>query len=158
MSTAVDEIEVDNWANLPEENDIYHDLSAQPTIIVPLTPILDKDMDDDESVNAEAAKLEEEILGLTTIDGRRRSTRNRIPTSLTKVSFDNKSYSDGQYKGGTIHITVDSGHDANHPSPIDPDPLMPILGIAMLHYTNPEARAVAFAQSYSLKASLKKFG
>ncbi len=28
----------------------------------------------------------------------------------------------------------------------------------MLHYTNPEARAVAFAQSYSLEAGLKKFG
>ena len=28
----------------------------------------------------------------------------------------------------------------------------------MLHYTNPEARAVAFAQSYSFKAGLKKFG
>jgi hypothetical protein len=77
---------------------------------------------------------------------------------LTKVSFDNKSYSDSQYKGGTIHITVDSGHDADHPSPIDPDPLMYVLGIAMLHYTNPKARAVAFAQSYSLKAGLKKFG
>ncbi len=28
----------------------------------------------------------------------------------------------------------------------------------MLQYTNPEAHAVAFTQSYSLKASLKKFG
>jgi hypothetical protein len=154
----VNEIEVDNWANPPEEDDIYHDLPTQPTIAIPPTPILDKDMDDDESVDAKAAELEEEILGSTTIDGRRRSTRNRIPTSLTKVSFDNKSYSDGQYKGGTIHITVDSGHNADHPSPINPDPLMHVLGITMLHYTNPEARAVAFAQSYSLKAGLKKFG
>jgi hypothetical protein len=158
VSTAVNKIEVDNWANLPEEDDIYHDLPAQPTIVVPPTPILDKDMDNNESVNAKAAKLEEEIFGSTTIDGRRRSTCNRIPTSLTKVSFDNKSYLDGQYKGGTIHITVDSGHDTNHPSPIDPDPLMQILGIAMLHYTNPEAHTVAFAQLYSLKAGLKKFG
>ncbi len=154
----VDEIKVDNWANLPEEDDIYHDLLAQPTIVVPPTPILDEDMNDDESVNAKAAKLEEEVLGLTTIDGRCRSTRNRILTSLTKVSFDNKSYSDGQYKGGTIHITVDSGHDANHPSPINPDPLMHILGSTMLHYTNLKAHAVAFTQSYSLKAGLKKFG
>jgi hypothetical protein len=77
---------------------------------------------------------------------------------MTKVSFNNKTYSDGQYKDGTIHITVDSGHDTNHPSPIDPDPLTHILGIAMLHYTNPEAPAVGFAQSYSFKASLKKFG
>jgi hypothetical protein len=115
-------------------------------------------MDDNESVNAKAAKLEEEILGSTTIDGRRRSTRNRIPTSLTKVSIDNKSYSDGQYKGVTIHITVDSSHNADHPSPINPDSLMHVLGIAMLHYTNPQACAVAFAQLYSLKAGLKKFG
>ncbi len=158
VSTAVDEIKVDNWANLPEEDDIYHDLPAQPTIVVPSTPILDKDMDDKKSVNAKAAKLEEEILRSTTIDRQRRSTCNRIPTSLTKVSFNNKSYSDGQYKGGTIHITVDSVHNANHPSPINPDPLMHVLGIAMLHYTNPEARAVTFAQLYSLKAGLKKFG
>ncbi len=158
MSTAVNKIEVNNWANLPEEDDIYHDLPSQPTILVPPTPILDEDMDNDESVNAEAAELEEEILGSTTIDGRRCSTRNQIPTSLTKVGFDNKSYLDGQYKGGTIHITVDSGHDTDHPSPINPDPLMHVLGIAMLHYTNPKACTVAFAQSYSLKAGLKKFG
>jgi hypothetical protein len=115
-------------------------------------------MDDNESVDAKAAKLEEAILGLTTINGCRCFTHNQIPTRLTKVSFDNKSYSDGQYKDGTIHITVDSGHDANHPSPIDPDPLMHILGIALLHYTNPEAHAVAFAQLYIFKAGLKKFG
>jgi hypothetical protein len=89
VSTAVDEIEVDNWADLPEEDDIYHDLPTQPTIVVPPTPILDEDMDDDESVDTKAAKLEEEILGSTTINGRHRSTRNRIPTRLTKVSFDN---------------------------------------------------------------------
>ena len=35
---------------------------------------------------------------------------------------------------------------------------MHVLGTAMLHYTNPNARAVAFAQSYSFKAGLKKFG
>jgi hypothetical protein len=69
VSTVVDKIEVDNWANLPEEDDIYHDLPTQPTIVVPPTPILDEDMDDDNSVNAKAAKLEEKILGLTTIDG-----------------------------------------------------------------------------------------
>jgi hypothetical protein len=154
----VDKIEVDNWADLPEEDDIYHDLPTQPMIVIPPTPILDKDMDNNESVDTKATKLEEAILGLNSIDRRNRSTCNRVPTCLTKVSFDNKSYSDGQYKDGTIHITVDSGHNANHPSPIDPDPLMHVLGIAMLHYTNPEARAVAFAQSYSFKAGLKKFG
>jgi hypothetical protein len=77
---------------------------------------------------------------------------------MTKISFNSKTYSDGQYKDGTIHITVDSGHNAKHPSPINPNPLTHVLGIAMLHYTNPEARTVAFAQSYSFKAGLKKFG
>ncbi len=47
----VDEIEVDNWADLPEEDDIYHDFPTQPMIVVPPTPILDKDMDDNESVD-----------------------------------------------------------------------------------------------------------
>ncbi len=109
------------------------------------------------TINAEAAKMEEAVLGSTTIDRHRRSTRNRTPTCFTKVSFDNKSYSDGQYKEGTIHITVDLGHDTDHPSPINPNPLMHVLGIAMLHYTDPDARAIAFAQSYSFKAGLKKF-
>ncbi len=77
---------------------------------------------------------------------------------MAKVSFDNKSYLNGQYNDGTIHITVDSGHNVDHPSPIDPDPLMHVLGIGLLHYTNPKVRAVAFAQSYSFKAGLKKFG
>ncbi len=53
---------------------------------------------------------------------------------------------------------MDLGHNTDHPSPINPDPLMHVLGIAMLHYTNPEARAIAFAQSYSFKAGLMKFG
>ncbi len=108
MSTAVDEIKVNNWADLPEEDDIYHDLPTQPTIIVPPTPILDEDMDDNESVDAKATELEEAILGSTTINGRRCFTRNRIPTRLTKVSFDNKSYSDGQYKDGLVLILAGS--------------------------------------------------
>jgi len=33
---------------------------------------------------------------------------------------------------------------------------MHVLSTAMLHYTDPKARAVAFAQSYSFKAGLKK--
>jgi hypothetical protein len=147
VSTAVDEIEVDNWTNLPEENDIYHDLPTQPTIVVPPTPILDQDIPEDQTVNTEAAELEEAILGSTKINGRCCSTCNQIPTRMTKVSFNNKFYSDGQYKDGTIHITMDSGHDTDRPSPIDPNPLTHVLGIAILHYTNPEAHAVAFAQS-----------
>ncbi len=125
-----------------------------PTLVVPPIPIHITNIDngnnatDDETINAEAAKMEEAVLGSITIDGRHCSTHNRTPTCFTKVSFDNKSYySDGQYKEGTVHITVDSGYDTDHPFPINPDPLMHVLCIAMLHYTNPDARAVAFAQS-----------
>ena len=53
---------------------------------------------------------------------------------------------------------VGTGHNADHPSPIDPDPLMHVLGTAMMHYTNPDARALTFAQVYSFKTGLKKFG
>jgi hypothetical protein len=63
-----------------------------------------------------------------------------------------------EYKDGTIHITVRTGHDANHPSPINPDPLMHTLGTAMLHYNNPDVQAIAFAQVNSFKADLKKIG
>ncbi len=135
-----------------------------PTLVVPPIPIHMTDIDDDDNatedktIDAKAAEMEEAVLGSTTIDGCRCSTRNRTPTRFTKVSFDNKSYSEGQYKEGTIHITVDSGHDTDHTSPINPNPLMHVLGIAMLHYTNPDARAVAFAQSCSFKAGLKKIG
>jgi hypothetical protein len=164
VSTAVDEVQIDHWANPPDKNDLYHDIAMHPTLVVPPIPIHMTDIDDDnnatddETINAKAAKMEEAVLGSTTINGRRLSTCNRTPTRFTKVSFDNKSYSDGQYKEGTIHITVDSGHDTDHPSPINPDPLMHVLGIAMLHYTNLDAQAVAFAQSYSFKAGLKKIG
>jgi hypothetical protein len=163
VSTAVDEVQIDQWTDLPDD-DIYHDMTTHPTLLVPPTPINmtntndENNIPDIKSLDAVAAEMEEAVLGSTTIDGCRRSTRNRTPTCFTKVSFDNKSYSDGQYKNGTVHITVDSGHGTDHPSPINPDPLMHVLGIAMLHYTNPEARAVAFAQSYSFKAGLKKFG
>jgi hypothetical protein len=53
---------------------------------------------------------------------------------------------------------VDSGHDTDHPSLIKPAQRMQVLGIAMLHYPNLNARDVAFAQSYSFKAGLKIFG
>jgi hypothetical protein len=49
------------------------------------------------------------------------------------------------------------GHNNDHPSPIDPDPLINALAMAMLHYTNPDVRSVAFAQVYSLKAGIRKF-
>ncbi len=158
VSTAVNKIKVDNWTDLSEENNIYHNLPTHPRIVIPPTPILDNDIANNKMVNTKAAELEEAILGYTTINRCRHSTRKQIPTHVTKVSFNNKTYSDDQYKDGTIHITVDSGHNADHPAPIDPDPLTHVLGIAMLHYTNPEAHTVAFSQLYSFKAGLKKFG
>jgi hypothetical protein len=56
VSAAVDEIEVDNWTNPPEEDDFYHNLPTQPMIVVPPTPILDKDIANNETVNTKAAK------------------------------------------------------------------------------------------------------
>jgi hypothetical protein len=80
----------------------------------------------------EAAQLEETILGSITINGCCCSAHNSKPKHVTKVSFNNKSYSDGHYKDGTIHITVGLSHNTNHPSPIDPNPLMHIQDIALL--------------------------
>jgi hypothetical protein len=68
------------------------------------------------------------------------------------------SYPDGKYRDGTIHITVDTGHDAYHTSLIDPNPLMHALDTAMMHYADPNARALAFAQVYRFKVGLKMFG
>jgi hypothetical protein len=118
-------------------------------------------MDDDAKnpVNdKEAAKIEEAILFSTTVDGLRCSTRIPISPRITKVSFKNKSYSNWTYKDGTVHITVDAGHDNNHPSPIDSDPYMHILGIALLHYSDPNVLGATFVKSHSFKAGLKKFG
>ena len=130
MSTAVNKVEgeedkADNW----EDNDANYNLPVS-------THILENNDNDDVSTDVDATELddmEEAVLESTTIDGLRRSTQNRIPRRLTKVNFNNKSYSDGQYKDGTIHITVDSGHNNDHPSPINPDPIMHVLGTAMLH-------------------------
>jgi hypothetical protein len=55
-------------------------------------------------------------------------------------------------------MTIGAGHDNNHPSPINLDLYMHVLGVAMLHYSNPDIVGAAFAQSYSFKAGLKKFG
>jgi len=153
VSTAVDKVEVeedktDNW----EDNDANYELPVP-------THTLDNNDDDKVSTDIDATELEdmeEAVLESTTIDRLRRSTRNQIPRRLTKVNFDNKSYSNGQYKDGTIHITVDSGLNTDHPSPINPDPIMNVQGTAMLHYTDPEAQAVEFAQSYSFKVGLKR--
>jgi hypothetical protein len=67
-------------------------------------------------------------------------------------------YPDSKYRDGTIHVTVDTGHDANHPSPISPDPLMHALGTVMMHCANPDARALPIALVYSFKAGFNKFG
>jgi hypothetical protein len=57
-----------------------------------------------------------------------------------------------------VHIMVGAGHNNNHPSPNNPDPYMHILCLAMLHYSDPDIVGTTFAQSYSFKAKLKKFG
>jgi hypothetical protein len=52
-----------------------------------------------------------------------------------------------------MHIMVGAGHNNDHPSPLNPDPYMHILGMAMLHYNDPDIVSAAFAQFYSFNAS-----
>ncbi len=154
VSTAVDEVDTFKF---PEDNpNLFHKLDTPPTLLVPTVLMMDDNnenpVDDKEAVNIEAI-----VLGSTTIDGLRRSTQVPLPPRITKVSFNNKSYSHGSYKDGTMHIMVGAGHDNDHPSLIDPDPYVHVLGVAMLHYSNPDIVRAAFAQSYGFKTGLKKF-
>jgi hypothetical protein len=96
MSTEVDEVQLDHWADPPNKNNLYHDIPMHPTLVVPSIPIHMTDIDnddnatDDKTIDAEAAKMEEAVLGSTTIDRRRSSTRNRTPhASLRSVSTTN---------------------------------------------------------------------
>ncbi len=144
VSTAVDQLNVDTWDKTQDDDDF---LPTNNTALHDLTQQQDDNEDDSTQATetndatieeADAAKEEEETFGSTYFNGQHRSTRNQIPTRLTKVNFDNKSYTDGHYKDGTIHITIPSHHDADHPFPINPDPLMHVLGVALLHYYTPE--------------------
>jgi hypothetical protein len=92
----------------------------------------------------EAAKIEEAVIGSITVNGLHPSTRIPIPPRITKVSFKNNLYSNGTYKDGIVYITVNTGHDNDHPSPIDPDPYMHILGIALLYYSDPDILGATF--------------
>jgi hypothetical protein len=110
----------------------FHELPTPPTLFIPPEMITDDDAK--KPINdKEAAKIEEAILVSTTVDGLRCSTRIPIPPCITKVSFKNKLYSDGTYKDGTVHVTINAGHDIDHPSPINPDLYIHVLGIALLH-------------------------
>jgi hypothetical protein len=143
-STAIDK--ADTFEFFEDDANLFHELPTPPTLLIPPEMIMDDNAENPVN-NKEAAKIKEAILGSTTVDGLRRSTRIPIPPRITKVSFNNKSYFDGTYKDGTIHITVDAGHDNDHPSLINPDPYMHVLGIALLHYSNPNVLGAAFAQS-----------
>ncbi len=155
MSTAVDEV---NTFKFPEDDaDSFHKLPTLLTLLVPPEMIMDNDTKNPVN-NKEAAKIEEAIPGSTTVDNLHCSTCISIPPRITKVSFKNKLYSNGTYKNSTIHITVNAGHNNDHPSPINQDPYMHLLGIVMLHYSDPNVLGAAFVQSYSFKAGLKKFG
>jgi hypothetical protein len=83
--------------------------------------------------NAVTPVTEDDALGSILIDGQCQSDQTPAPRRLTKASFNNKSYSNGYYKDSTIHITTDSGHNANHSLPIDPDPLMHVSRTALVH-------------------------
>jgi hypothetical protein len=158
--TAVDSIEINNWI---KQQQIYkdpdNDLPALPTMAIPLEA-MPAIIHNDAQIPTPAVTTitENKDLGSIIIGGVCCSARAPASRRLTKVSFDNKPHPDGKYRDGTIHIMVDTGHHANHPSPIDPDPLMHALGTAMMHYVNPDARALVFAQVYSFKAGLKNFG
>jgi hypothetical protein len=146
VSTAIDR--VDAFKFTEDDPGPFHGLDIPPTLLIP--PIL---MMNDGNKNPigdkEAADSKAAFLGSTTIDGLRRSTRVPLTHRVTKFNFNNKSYSDGTYKDGTVDIMVGAGQDNDHPSPINPDPYMHILGVAVLHYFNPENVGAAFAQFYS---------
>ncbi len=157
---AADDIEINDWIEQQQTyEDPYNELPTLPTVAIPpeVTPAI---IHDNAPILTPAivTVTEDEDLGSIVIRGVRHSAH--VPTSqcLTKVGFDNKSYLDGKYRDGTIHITIDTGHNADHPSSIDPNPLMHALGTAMMHYVNPDARALVFAQVYSFKAGLRMFG
>jgi hypothetical protein len=147
-----------NAFKFPEDDpNSFHKLNILPTLLIP--PVLMMNDDGKNPFNdKEASNIEAAVFGSTTIDGLCCSTRVPLPPPcITKVSFNNKSYSDGTYKDNAVHIMVIAGHDNNHPSPIDPDPYMHILGVAMLHYSNPNIIGTVFTQSYRINTGLKKF-
>ena len=164
MPTAVDQLDVDTWDETQEDDDY---LPTNDTVLYDLTQQRDNDNDDSthateaDAANIEeanAAEIEEATFGSIYFNGQRQSTRNHILMRKSNINFDNKSYTNVHYKDRTIHITIPSCHDANQPSPTNTDQLMHVLGVALLHYYTSEIRAAAFAQSYSLKAGLRKFG
>jgi hypothetical protein len=154
VSTTVDEVDTSEF--LEDDADTFNELPTPPTLLVPPEIIMDADAKNPIN-NKKAAEIKETILGSTTGNSLCCSTRIPIPPRITKVSFKNKLYSNVTYKDGTVHTTVDAGHNNDHPSLIDPDPYMHVLGIVLLHFSDPDVLSAAFAQSYSLKARLKKF-
>jgi hypothetical protein len=157
VTTAVNKIEVDGWLEHTQiYKDPYNDLPTHPTIATPPTiDIPTKELATPPTM-APTHDTKEDNLGSIIVDGRRRSSHTPAPRHFTKIGFNRKSYPNRQYKDGTIHITTCS-HNANHPSPINPGPLMHALDTAILHYANPDYRAIAFAQVY-IKAGHKTFG
>jgi hypothetical protein len=128
VSTAIDEV---NAFEFPDDNpDPFHVLNTPPTLLVHLV-VLMMDEDDENPVNdKEAANIKATILGSATIDCFHSSTQVPLPPRITKISFNNKSYSNGTYKGSTVHIMDGVGHDNKHPSPINLDLYMHVLGVA----------------------------
>ncbi len=155
VSTAIDK--VDTFKFPEDDANPFHKLPTLPTLLIPPEMITDNNAENPVN-NGEAAKIEEAVHGSNTVDSLSCSTCIFIPPRITKVSFKNKLYSNGTYKDSTVHITVNACHNNDHPSPINQDPYMHLLGIVMLHYSDPDVLHAAFAQSYSFKAGLKKFG
>jgi hypothetical protein len=158
---AINEIKINDWIkHYQNYKDPYNDLPAMPSVVIAPLIVMTVTIQEDTliPIMTTQAIIADEDLGSIIIGGQQCSARVPAPRQLTKVGFNNKSYSDGKYKDDTIHIAVGTGHDANHPSLIDPDPLLHALGTTMLHYNSPNVQAIVFAQVSSFKAGLKKFG
>ncbi len=142
---------------MQDYKDPHHNLPIHQIISLP--PIL---YDATEPTNEPTKRVtpftDVNALGSILINGQHYLVQTQAPRRLTKASFNNKSYLGSYYKDSTIHITTNSGHDANQPLPINPDPLVHVLGTALIHIANPEAWAVVFEQANSFREGIQKFG
>jgi hypothetical protein len=114
---SIDADKVDTF-KIPTDNpDPFHKPPILPILLVPLEMMMDDDAKDPVN-DEEAAEIEDAVFGSTTVDGLCCSTQIPLPAYVTKVSFNNKLYSNGTRKDSTVLITVGAGHQNDHPSPI----------------------------------------
>ncbi len=157
MSTAVDE--VDTFKFPEDDANPFHKLPTLPTLLIPPEMITDNNAKNpiDESAARKPPKSRKPSLVqqqsmvyiiqhvfLSHPASRRSGSKtNRTPMGPTRMA------------PSTSLSTQATTND--HPSPFNPDPYMHVLGIALLHYSDPDVLGAAFMQPYSFKAGLKKF-